>query len=379
VIQHRIGNDTGRGTNPMFNRNRMKLGVFALNVSGGTAMTSAAERFEPDWSVVRDIVTRADDAGFEAVAPIARWKGFGGSTDFNGSSFEPYTWAASVAAVTKRIAVFSTSHVPTVHPIVAAKQVTTIDHVSGGRFVLNVVCGWYRPELEMFGAPIRSHDEAYEYAAEWLEVMRRLWTDEQEFDFSGRFISIRKGFHQPKPIQRPFPPIMNAGGSPVGRRFAAVHADIAFTYLSTDDLEATSRQVSGLRQLARERFGRELQVWIMAYVVCRPTTREARDYLHHYVEERGDWDSARNFVANMNMPRALPRQTVFNVVAGSGGQPLVGTPAEIVERLVSLSRAGIDGCLLSWVDYRAGVEQWAQEVMPLLEQAGLRGPAVTSI
>ena len=115
-----------------------------------------------------------------------------------------------------------------------------------------------------------------------------------EFDFSGRFISIRRGFHQPKPIQRPFPPIMNAGGSPVGRRFAAEHADIAFTYLSSDDVEVAARQVSGLRDLAREAFGREIQVWIMAYVVCRPTAREARDYLRHYAEERGDWESARH-------------------------------------------------------------------------------------
>ena len=370
-----MGRETGRATNPIFNENRLKLGVFALNVSGGTAMTSVPERFEPEWSAIRDIVTRADQAGFEAVAPIARWKGFGGSTDFNGASFEPYTWAASVAAVTSRIAVFSTSHVPTVHPIVAAKQVTTIDHVSGGRFVLNVVCGWFRPELEMFGSPMRDHDEAYAYAAEWLEVMRRLWTEEREFDFSGRFISIRRGFHQPKPIQRPFPPIMNAGGSPVGRRFAAEHADIAFTYLSSDDLEVAARQVSGLRDLAREAFGREIQVWIMAYVVCRPTAREARDYLRHYAEERGDWEIARNFVENMNLPRTLPRQTVFNFVAGSGGQPLVGTPDEIVEKLAVLSRAGIDGCLLSWVDFRAGVDQWAREVMPLLRQAGLRRDA----
>ena len=50
-------------------------------------------------------------------------------------------------------AVFSTTHVPTIHPIVAAKQCTTVDHLSGGRFALNVVCGWYSQELRMFGLP----------------------------------------------------------------------------------------------------------------------------------------------------------------------------------------------------------------------------------
>ena len=47
---------------------------------------------------------------------------------------------------TKRIGVLTTSHVPTVHPIMAAKQATTVDHISGGRFALNIVCGWFAPE-----------------------------------------------------------------------------------------------------------------------------------------------------------------------------------------------------------------------------------------
>ena len=63
---------------------------------------------------------------------------------------------------------------PTVHPIVAAKQATTIDHISSGRFALNVVCGWYEPEFLMFGAPVMEHDTLYDYAAEWLEIVRRL-------------------------------------------------------------------------------------------------------------------------------------------------------------------------------------------------------------
>ena len=74
--------------------------------------------------------------GFEMLVPIARWRGFGGTTDFNGICFETYTWAAGLAAATERIMVFSTSHVPTVHPIVAAKQCVTVDHISNGRFGL---------------------------------------------------------------------------------------------------------------------------------------------------------------------------------------------------------------------------------------------------
>jgi dimethylsulfone monooxygenase len=61
-------------------------------------------------------------------------------------------------------------------------------------------------------------------------------------------------------------------------------------------------------------------------------------------------------------------------VAGWGGFPLVGTPEQIVDALAQASRVGIDGVTLSWVNYEAGLQQWIAEVLPLLEQAGLRQP-----
>src|SRR5207248_3001134 len=125
--------NTRRATNPLFNSNKMKLGVFGANVSNGCAITLAEGRLETTWPNTKRIATLADRAGLEAMVPVARWKGFGGPTNFNGTCFETYTWAAGVAGVTEHTAAFSTSHVPTVHPIMAAKQGTTIDHISGGR------------------------------------------------------------------------------------------------------------------------------------------------------------------------------------------------------------------------------------------------------
>ena len=76
-------------------------------------------------------------------------------------NYETYTWAAAVAASTERIACVSTSHVQMVHPLFAAKQATTIDHVSNGRFGLNIICGWFAPEMEMFGGKMMEHDTRY--------------------------------------------------------------------------------------------------------------------------------------------------------------------------------------------------------------------------
>jgi FMNH2-dependent dimethyl sulfone monooxygenase len=156
-------------TNALFNDNRLKLGVFGLNVSNGCAATTAEGHLQPTWQNNLDIAVIADRAGIEALVPVARWKGFGGKTNFNGTCFETYTWSAGLAAATREVAVFSTSHVPTVHPIVAAKQATTIDHISHGRFALNVVCGWYEPEFLMFGAPVMEHDALYAYAVVYLQ------------------------------------------------------------------------------------------------------------------------------------------------------------------------------------------------------------------
>src|SRR5579883_976451 len=371
--------DARGATNPLFNANKLKLGVFATNVSGGCAITLAEGRFATTWPNARAINTLADRAGFEALVPVARWKGFGGPSNFNGTCFETFTWAAGLAAQTECAAVFATAHVPTVHLIVAAKQCTTIDHISGGRFALNVVCGWFRPELEMFGAPTMEHDTAYAYAAEWLDVVRALWTSEGEFDHAGRFFRVAKGFHEPKPLQHPLPPVMSAGSSEVGRRFAARYADMAFTQARPADFAGTRAQIAELRRLAREEYGRELQVWTTAYVVCRPTEREARDYLHYYVHERGDWEAVENLTHVMGLQkRHLSAEALEGLkaqfVAGWGGFPLVGTPEQIVDALVQASRAGIDGVTLSWVRYEAELRQWIAEVLPLLEQAGLRQP-----
>ncbi len=371
--------DDRRSGNPVWNSNKFKLGVFGANVSNGCAMTMAEGALETSWPNTKSICTAADRAGFEALVPVARWKGFGGETNFNGTCYETYTWAAGLAAVTDQIGVFSTSHVPTVHPIMAAKQATTIDHISNGRFALNIVCGWFQPELEMFGAPIMEHDERYVYASEWLDVLKMLWSAEEEFDFEGKYFKIQKGFHQPKPIQRPFPAIMNAGGSPVGQRFAARVADMAFVALEKHDAETVERRVSGLRDLAHGEFKRDIQVWNSSYVVCRPTEKEAKQYLEYYVREKGDWAAVENLVRIFGMQSlALPPEVLeefkFHFIAGWSGFPLVGTPEQIVDKIRMMSAAGLDGTALSFVNYQEELPQFIREVVPLLEQAGLRKP-----
>src|SRR5215207_2952681 len=165
---------------PMTNRNDvlradvgLKLGLFGANVSSGRSYITAPERWVASWQNNVTLAQMADEAGFECMIPIARWKGYGGESNPNGESWESITWAAGLLAATKRINVFATVHVPLNHPLVAAKQMATVDHIGQGRFGINVVCGWNEDEFAMFGVTKKEHEERYEQGAEWWTIVKQ--------------------------------------------------------------------------------------------------------------------------------------------------------------------------------------------------------------
>src|SRR5271169_7211747 len=118
-----------RPNNSMFNANKLKLGIFSPNCSGGMAVTRVPERWDASWEHNRALAVMADEAGIEFLLPIARWIGYGGETDFHGSVLETLTWATGLLANTKRINVFATVHTAFIHPVVSAKQLATADQL----------------------------------------------------------------------------------------------------------------------------------------------------------------------------------------------------------------------------------------------------------
>jgi dimethylsulfone monooxygenase len=367
----------GRETNPLYNDRKMKLGTFCTNLSGGCAITTIEGVLEADWPSTLALGQLGDAMQFEALVPVGRWQGFGGKTNFNGAGFEAFSWAAGMGASTKYPTIFATSHVPTIHPIMAAKQAQTIDHITHGRFALNIVTGWHKPEIEMFGAPLMDHDTRYDMAEEWLAVIKRLWTEENDFDFSGRFYNIKRGHLQPKPIQQPYPVLMNAGGSERGRHFAAKNCDVAFVVFNPEDPPQAKALISKYKRLAREEYGRDIQVWAASYVVQGQTEKEARDFYRYYVHEKGDWEAATNLVNTMGLTTGILQPEVLKAmkehfIAGWGGYPLIGTPEQIVDGFSVLLDIGLDGTVLSWAQYEAGMRAFQSDVLPLMQQAGLR-------
>jgi dimethylsulfone monooxygenase len=369
--------ETRRTTNPLYNERKLKLGTFSTNLEGGCAITSIDGTLKADWPSTLTLARLAEEMQFEALVPVGRWRGFGGVTNFNGPGFESFSWAAGIGASTNYSCIFATSHVPTVHPIMAAKQCTTIDHITGGRFALNIVTGWHRPEIEMFGIPLLEHDKRYDMAAEWVEIIKRLWTEEEEFNYEGSFYQIKKGYLQPKPLQKPHPVIMNAGGSKKGQHYAAKYCDVAFVVFDPRDIDGARRQVESYRKLAREEYGREIQVWTASYAVQGETEKDARNYFNHYIHEKGDWVAGANLVETLGinaqtLPPDVLREMKIHFMAGWGGYPLVGTSEQVVDGLQTLSRMGLDGALISWPRYIEDMRWFQKHTYPLVQQAGLR-------
>lgn len=359
---------------PMFNNNKFKLGVFGQNCSYGCTISHAKTSFEPTYEHNIKISKLADNLGFELLLPVGRWRHFGGTTQFNGTNLEVYTWATAMACNTKNIMVFATSHVPTVHPIFAAKQAATIDNISGGRFGINVVCGWFKPEMEMFGVKQLPHDERYDMADEWITCAKKLWI-EQDFDYTGKFYTISQGFLSPQPLQKPHPVIINAGSSSAGIEFSAKHAD--YNLLSITSMDRAADQTKHIHKQARK-YDRQCGVMSYALVCCRDTEKEAQELYQHIIDE-GDW-GATNIIIDLmmgeNYSYGTKKEEVRSMgerfIAGWGGLPLVGTPEQIVSKMVDLNKLGVEGLALSWLDYYEELKYFGKHVIPIMREAGLR-------
>jgi alkanesulfonate monooxygenase SsuD/methylene tetrahydromethanopterin reductase-like flavin-dependent oxidoreductase (luciferase family) len=311
--------------------------------------------------------------------PIARWKGYGGETDFHGHSLETITWAVGLLGATARMTVFGTVHAPLFHPLIAAKELVTADHVGEGRLGLNLVVGWNEGEFEMFGVKQREHDVRYEFAQEWLDVVKQAWENSGEFDFDGQFLKLRSVRASPKPYGATRPLIMNAGSSGAGQAFALRNCDAFFvaTAGSRTSLAANATKVAEVKGAARA-LGREIDVYTVGQVICRASQKEAQDYYQHALIDNADWGAIDGMLANKSItPQTLApdeyaaRRRYFAANA-VGGYPFVGTPDHVAAELETISRAGVRGIALSFVNYLQELPYFCDEVLPRLARLGVR-------
>jgi alkanesulfonate monooxygenase SsuD/methylene tetrahydromethanopterin reductase-like flavin-dependent oxidoreductase (luciferase family) len=310
--------------------------------------------------------------------PVGRWKGYGGDTDYQGETLETVTWAAGLLAATERLTVFGTVHAPLIHPLIAAKQFVTADQIGQGRFGLNIVCGWNEGEFEMFGATMREHAARYDYAQEWLDVIRSAWSEAEDFDFTGAFIRLRQVRAKPKPFGGGRPVIMNAAASPVGQAFAIRNCDALFSMTPLGRLDEFATHVRTVKASGRTQ-GREIDVFTVGVVTCRPTQRDAESYHRHCMIDHADWAAVDRIMAMRGVtPERFPDDFELrrlHQANGMGGVPLVGDPDTVAAGLAALHAAGARGVAISFVHYTDELPFFCAEVLPRLQRMGLREPA----
>ena len=360
----------------MYNNNKFKLGLFGANCSSGRAINTLPERWRADWESCETMAKLADEAGFDFLLPIGRWKGYGGPTNFQGTTFETITWATGLLAHTKRITVFGTVHAPLFNPMVAAKQMVTADHVGRGRFALNIVVGWNEPEFQMSGIRQRDHGDRYDYADEWISAIKRMWTEDEPFDVNSTYLDMHNVVSEPKPFARSAPLIINAGQSPAGKSFALNHCNGFFTSFREQDVSRSREFVANYKAEARK-IGREIDVYTQGHVVCRPTRKEAEDYFHYFTTEGADFEAVDETlrlkgVTRDNTPDYDERRKQIPLM--NIGYPIVGSPDDVAEKLARIHGAGITGIGFSLVNYVTELPLLAEELLPRLEKMGLREP-----
>ncbi|MBV8620079.1 MAG: LLM class flavin-dependent oxidoreductase [Curvibacter sp.] len=362
-------------------RQPVLLGLFLPIQAGGWSASTLPRSTDWRFDYNRDLVLKSEALGFDLVFALSQWLpkgGYGGV--FDGQALDSFMTTAALTAITQRIILISTIHVlyGPLHPLHLAKWGATLDHISGGRWGINLVTGHRAVEHEMFGARPIEHDRRYVLSAEFIEVVQRLWSDPENFSYAGQSPWRLDGaFVSPKPrFGRPV--LVNATGSEAGFEYAARYSDIVFiTSPGRSDfagaIEALPAHTARLKAVGQSQ-GRRLRTLLNPLVVSRDTEAETRAYYDAIVAHQ-DPAAPKGFnslVSDAHAWRGRVGQDAPQRRAIGGNIEVVGTPEQVVEQFVQLQRAGIDGLQLSFFDFKPDLEFFGDRILPLMKQAGLR-------
>ncbi len=362
-------------------RQPLMLGLFLPIQAGGWSASKLPRTTDWSFDYNADLVRQAEGLGFDLVFGLSQWLpkgGYGGV--LNGQALDSFISLAAMAAITSRIMLISTVHVlyGPWHPLHFAKFGATLDHISKGRWGVNIVTGHRAVEHEMFGWSRIEHDRRYELATEFVDVVQRLWSETENFSYEGERWRLENAFVTPKP-QFGRPVIVNATGSDAGIDFASRYSDIVFMTSPTGSeiesaLESLPAHIARIKREARAK-GREIRTLINPMVVCRDTEREAQEY-YRAIVENADTQAAPQGMGRFDSDahawkgrtgRDGPEQRALG-----GNIQIIGSPARVADYILRLKAVGIDGIQLSFYDFKPDLTQFGARVLPLLKQSGLR-------
>ena len=352
------------------------LGLFLPIQAGGWSASTLPRSTDWSFDYNRDLVLHAEKLGFDLVFALSQWLpkgGYGGV--FNGQALDSFATTAALTSVTSRIMLISTIHVlyGPLHPLHLAKWGATLDHISGGRWGINVVTGHREVEHKMFGWEQIEHDQRYARSEEFIRSLKGVWTQDN-FSFAGKYYQFKDYTLKPKPVQQPHPEIFQGGTSRAARDMASRVSDWYFANGNT--VEGIREQIEDLRAKAKQNQ-HQVKVGLNAFIIARDTEEEAQAVLREIIANANP-EAVNAFAdATRQAGAASPegegnwaKSSFEDLVQYNDGfkTNLIGTPEQIAERIVAYKAAGVDLILAGFLHFIEEVEYFGQRVLPLVRE-----------
>jgi alkanesulfonate monooxygenase len=339
---------------------QIRFGIWALVHGSRAALQDPDEPYDASWDRNRRLIMEAEALGFDSTLVAQHTINPHHAPQ---DQLEAWTAAAALAALTERIEIIAAIKPYLYHPVVLAKMALGIEHISGGRFAINLVNAWNRPELEKAGIGFAGHDERYAYGREWLSVAEPLMRGET-LDHTGTHFRVTDYTLRPADPYRPRPRIYIGGESEPARGLAAEMGDVWF--INGQPIEDVVRLIKDVA--ARPRVGAPLRFGLSAFVIARPTAAEAHAH-HVHLFALAEKDAEIRVVQHANTdPKSVMAATMRRSprVGSNGGTAagLVGSYDEVAERIVAFNSAGIETFMLQYQPFEAEMRRFAKEVMP---------------
>jgi alkanesulfonate monooxygenase SsuD/methylene tetrahydromethanopterin reductase-like flavin-dependent oxidoreductase (luciferase family) len=287
----------------------------------------------------------------------------------DGAILEGWTTLAVLAGRTRR-AKLGTIHLSNAfrHPPLAAKMAATLDQLSGGRLIFFYDAGWGQTEIDAYGFDFPDAEARLGRMREGLEIARRLWTQSGPITFEGKHYHVREAICEPKPIQRPHPPIWTGEARYDGLVDLAAELGQGWNSVPVSPTELSGKLAS--LQRACDRAGRdfaELEISLETQILVAPSHAELDQTLERIEALRQAEVGRLPAGSKGHLGPALDR-SVTATVADWRDRWLLGTPAEVVDQIRVYHGLGVSHLMLWFLDAPdpAGVRLFAEKVRPAL-------------
>ncbi len=349
-----------------------KFAYWVPNVSGGLVVSSIEQRtsFDLDYNV--ELARTAERVGFEyALSQVRYLSSYGAAQQHESTST-----SLALLLATEKLKAIAAVHPGLWEPAVLAKFLLTADNFSKGRAAVNVVSGWFKDEFTKLGLPWLDHDERYRRSGEFLQVLRKLLTEEN-VRFAGDFYRVNDFTLRPGPYPvpgRPHPEIFQGGNSTAARFNGGAYADWYFS--NGKDFDGFTEQYDEVTRIAAE-HGRRVRFGLNGFAIVRDTEAEAREQLREIIA-KADTEAVEGFRTSVQQagPATADRKGMWadsnfeDLVQYNDGfrTQLIGTPEQVARRIVEYRRRGVDLLLLGFLHFQEELEQFGAKVIPLVRE-----------